>query len=54
MTWQINNVICYVCKVDLTTKFKLLKVYCITHVGRKIWNLCDPNTEEDMCETWRK
>ena len=44
---------CYFGKLDVVTKVKLLKSYCISFYGCELWNLWDDKIE-DFVKAWRQ
>ena len=54
MAGQINNVLCYFSQVGAVPKLKLLKSYCSSLYGCKLWNLFHAAAVSDVCVACRK
>jgi hypothetical protein len=50
---QMNKIICIFRNVNCFTKTKLVKSYCTSFYGAKIWDLSHSDVES-LCITWRK
>ena len=49
---QINDVLCYFSGLGPVTKLRLLKAYCSSYYGCKLWDLSCKAV--DFCVMWRK
>jgi hypothetical protein len=49
---QINNVLCYFCKVNSTVKNTLLYAYCYSLYGSVLWNL-EHSCIDSVCSAWK-
>jgi len=50
---QVNNVICFFGKLDLTSRLKLFRSYCSSMYGCELWKLDSVNIQI-FCVAWRK
>ncbi len=50
---QVNNVLCYFCKLSPSVRYNLFRSYCTSLYGCELW-LLDNNSIDDLCIAWRK
>ena len=50
---QVNNMLCYFCKLTSCVKNRLFQSYCTSLYGCELW-LLTTSEIEDLCVSWRK
>jgi len=50
---QVNNMLCYFCKLTSFIKNRLFQCYCTSLYGCELW-LLTTNEIEDLCVSWSK
>lgn len=50
---QVNNMLCYFCKLTSCVKNRLFQSYCTSLYGCELW-LLSTSEIEDLCVSWRK
>ena len=53
MCGQIDNVLCFVGKVDAVIKTQLLNIFCSSLYGSAVWNL-NHDCIAEICVAWSK
>lgn len=50
---QVNNLLCYFCKLDSAVRSRLFTSYCMSLYGAELWTLSNHRLNE-LCSSWRR